>query len=110
MSGLRPNELTVWLRPQEAVRPREFYGCALWLVHRKEKCCMKHALEYLSYLDENNPLQFKYIISEYHRAVDYQQPKVEDHRKDTQAIYSVPGPYGEDAHMYYTKQQLEKYV
>lgn len=110
MSGNIPNELTVYLRPQEAIQPYVIVECAKWMARTGRAPWTNAALRYLYAWDKENPEQFKYMISEYHRACDYQSQSVTNFRKNINASYSMPGAYGEDAHMHYNKRNLDKFL
>lgn len=110
MSGNIPNELTVYLRPHEAVQPYVIIECAKWMVRTSKSLCVRDALNLLQYWDEKSPEQFKYMISEYHRYNDYHPEDVTNFRKNMNVAYSVPGPYGDESHMHYNIQNLDKYI
>jgi len=110
MSSNIPNELTVYLRPQEAVQPYVVTECAKWMARTGRAPCVNTALRFLQIWDDENPQQFKYMISEYHRHNDYQSKSATNFRKNINVAYSVPGPYGEDAHMHYNRRILHTFV
>lgn len=102
MSGT-PNELIVYLRPQETIQPYVIEECAKWLVRAGKFTSFDLAWNYLAFIEDRNPSQFKYTISEYHRHNDYKQRSATNFRRNMNVPYSVPGAYGEDAHMYYVR-------
>lgn len=110
MSGHIFNELTVYLRPQEAVQPYIIVECAKWMARTGRAPSTEMALKYLHMWDYKNPAQFLHMISEYHRNNDYQSEVVTNFRKNINATYSKPGGYGEDVHMYYNIQNLRLFM
>ena len=110
MSGTRPNELTVYLRPMEAIQPYVIVECAKWMALSKRSASVSTAMEYLIKMQSENPSQFKHMISEYHRHIDYQQQSYTNFRKNINATYSKTGSYGEEPHMYYTKTKLSAFL
>jgi hypothetical protein len=87
----------------EAIQPQEVYGCAQWMVNKNHALDFKSALRYLYRMEDIRPEQFKFMISEYHKAMDWHMEEPTYWRKNMNVEYSVPGPYGEDDHMYMTK-------
>jgi hypothetical protein len=110
MSGSKPNELTVYLRPQEAIQPYVVVECAKWMARTGRAKCTCSAMKYLIKMDAENPQQFKHMISEYHRHNDYHSQSATNFRKNINATYSVPGGYGEEAHMYYNRTVLPMFL
>lgn len=110
MSGNIPNELTVYLRPQEAIQPYVIAECARWMVRTGKAPCVTLATRYLRIWENENPSQFKYMISEYHRHNDYQSKSATNFRRNINVAYSTPGPYGEDDHMHYNRGNLHRFL
>jgi hypothetical protein len=94
------NDLYVWLRPTASVKPVEYDGCAKWLVKKGDFDNYTNAFNYLVYNEEHRPDQFRYLISEYHLATDYKEKVKTIYDRNPQGYYSVPGPYGDQPHMY----------
>lgn len=110
MSSNVPNELTVYLRPQETIQPYVINECAKWMARTGRTKFTNEALRLLRVWEDKNPEQFKFMISEYHRHNDYQSLSATNFRQNINVAYSVPGPYGEDPHMYYNRQNLGAFM
>ncbi len=98
-SGGRPNELLVFLKPF-SIPPYKTVACAKWLVKKRHFRTINDALNYITFLETNRPMQFKYLMSEYYRITDY-QGRYLVFNEHVNNITTPQISYGEEIHMYY---------
>lgn len=99
MSGLRPNSLTLYLRPQAEIQPYREHDCARWLVERKKFRDVLTAKLWLTNMAESNPWIYRAVLSEYFEATDYKQDY--HSKRDVNKYRSTTSNYyGEELHMW----------
>ena len=102
MSGLYPNEITLYLRPDYNLTPNHIDSCAKWLVSNGYKCSYQNAKLWLLHLQSNYPFEFKAIMSSYFKETDYHSSykKLNTINEHKQGIKS----YGDEPHMHYVNK------
>lgn len=99
MSGFRPNELTMYLRPLQ-VQPYQFINVAKWLVKKRICTDVQSAIKYLQYLMQYQTEWFKFYVSEYYKETDFRSNYVQ-FKTNPNVPFNQPSQYGEEQHMYF---------
>jgi len=100
MSGLRPNSITLYLRPIAYQQRYQIRNAAAWLVQKKFFVSFNKALKYMLFLEEYKPSTYANIMSAYYDAVDYKVSykrtyNINDYRSSDSNLY------GQEPHMWY---------
>jgi hypothetical protein len=103
------NELSVYLRPADAIQPYVIDETAKWLYERGRFKSLKEARYYMYFLERYNINQFRFLISEYHRVNDYKS-KLWLFRRTINEVRNKSDVYGGESHMYYSKDKLKYYI
>jgi hypothetical protein len=99
MSGLRPNSVTLYLRPIENIPPYRVRECAQWLVNHRKFPTVDIAHRWLLLMEDQDPWKYKAILANYFDAVDYTPSYVDDTKNVNDYRSSNTNYYGEEPHM-----------
>ena len=99
MSGVRYNDLSIYLRPIEDQQPYQLNNAAKWLVSIGNFKTFYQARRYISYIEYMHPWRFKTLMSNFHAATDLRKNfkvfrSLDDYRT------SNVNSYGDEPHMY----------
>lgn len=95
------NSLTLYLRPHAAIPPYRVNDCANWLVKQGQFKTYYEAKLWLIKEEQDNPWNYKAVMSQYFDATDYQSD-YKSHRDVNKYRSTKSNYYGEDPHMWYS--------